>query len=171
MPHILIMLQAWLSLWIRRWTKPNTSLVSGAVFDLMQSKQQLMLENAMLYKQLIILRRQIERHQLTNADRRWLIVLASRIQHWRETLIIVQPDTLLRWHRELFRLFWKHRSKVKTRQPGIPKVTIELIQTMATDNLLWGAERIRGELLHLGIRVSKRTILKYMRCVRKPRVS
>lgn len=157
---------------IRHWLKPLSATVTGGLLsDMATSRSQLMLENAMLRKQLIILKRQVERPQMNDTDRRWLVLLASRIPNWRQVLLIVQPDTLLRWHRELFRTFWKHRSQVKERKSRIPQETIDLIRTMAKDNVLWGAERIRGELLHLGIKVSKRTILKYMRSVREPRPS
>jgi transposase InsO family protein len=78
----------------------------------------------------------------------------------------VQPDTLLRWHRELFRFYWKRKSKAASRKPKVAEETIALIRQMAKGNRLWGAERIRGELLKLGIRVCKRTIQKYMRNVR-----
>ena len=72
---------------------------------------------------------------------------------WREATLIVQPDTILRWHREGFRLFWG--SKSRSRNLGRTQLNqelVQLIQQMATDNRLWGAERIRGELLKLGIR-------------------
>jgi putative transposase len=82
-------------------------------------------------------------------------------------LLIVQPDTLLRWHRAGFRLFWKRRSRTASRKPKIPVETVDLIKRMAVENRLWGAERIRGELLKLDIRVCKRTIQKYMRQSRK----
>ena len=78
----------------------------------------------------------------------------------------MQPDTLLGWHRQAFRWFWRRRSKPASRKPKIPAETIALIKTMAPNNRLWGAERIRGELLKLGIHVSKRTIQKYMRQAR-----
>ena len=167
--HVLYLLQAWIFSYIRRWAKPASSVATGILFDITLPRSQLMLENAMLRKQLIILRRQIERPKLNDTDRRWLVMLASRLQNWRQALLIVQPETLLRWHRELFRVFWKHKSRTKSREPRIPQTTIDLIQTLAKDNILWGAERIRGELLHLGIKLSKRTILKYMRTVREPR--
>jgi hypothetical protein len=79
---------------------------------------------------------------------------------------IVQPDTLLRWHRAGFGLFW--RIKSHSRQPArrLDAETIALIQRLAWENRLWGAERIRGELSKLGIRVAKRTIQKYLRAVR-----
>jgi putative transposase len=78
----------------------------------------------------------------------------------------VQPDTLLRWHRELFRLVWKRKSKAASHKPKLAPETIALIREMARNNRLWGAERIRGELLKLGIYVCKRTIQKDMRTVR-----
>jgi putative transposase len=73
------------------------------------------------------------------------------------------------FHRELFRVFWKHKSKVHLRKPRLSLATITLIKEMAAHNRLWGAKRIRGELLKLDIRVSKRTIQKYMRQVRPQR--
>ncbi|GAB5491722.1 MAG: integrase core domain-containing protein [Phototrophicaceae bacterium] len=145
--------------------------MTGFLSDMTLPRSELMLENVMLRKQLIILRRQVERPKMSNSDRRWLVILASKLPNWRQALLIVQPETLLRWHRELFRAFWRHKSKTKTRQPRVRQETIDLIQTMTKDNILWGAERIRGELLHLGIKVSKRTILKHMRAIRDPRPS
>ncbi len=95
--------------------------------------------------------------------------IRSENRSWKQAVFIVQPETLLRWHRELFRLFWKHRSKADSRKPKLSPETIALIKEMVKNNRLWGAERIRGELLKLGVRVSKRTIQKYMRQGRLPR--
>jgi len=78
-------------------------------------------------------------------------------------LFLGRLETLLRWHREFFRVFWKHKSKTHIRKPRLSPETISLINEMAANNRLWGAERIRGELLKLDIRVSKRTIQKYIR--------
>jgi putative transposase len=80
--------------------------------------------------------------------------------------LIVQPDTLLRWHRELLRLVWKRKSHAASHTPKLAAETIALIRELAAQNRLWGAERIRGELLKLDIHVCKRTIQKYMRRVR-----
>ena len=91
------------------------------------------------------------------------------VRTWKQALIIVQPETLLRGPRELFRLFWKRKSKAQTRKPKLSSETISLIKQMATNNRLWGAERIRGELLKLDIRVSKRTIQRYMKQIRPKR--
>ena len=83
--------------------------------------------------------------------------------------MLVKPATLLTWHRNLFKIVWRRKSRPKGRPPCITPETIKLIQQMARDNGLWGAERIRGELLKLGIRVCKRTIQKHMDAVRPPR--
>jgi putative transposase len=74
-----------------------------------------------------------------------------------------------RWHRELFRLLWKRRSKAASHTPKIAAETVALIREMAAMNRLWGAERIRGELLKLGMHVCKRTVQKYMRHIHAPR--
>jgi putative transposase len=155
---------------VSRWIKPpTTSLVLGTFADLTRSKTELLAENALLRQQLIILRRQVKRPIFQKTDRFLLVLLARMIRTWKQALFLVQPETLLRWHRELFRLFWKHKSKVQTRKPKLSPETISLIEEMAAKNWLWGAERIRGELLKLNIQVSKRTIQKYMRRVRPKR--
>ena len=150
-----------------RWTKPiRSSLPLGTLTDLGRSKSELIAENALLRQQLVILKRQVKRPACTKTDRILLVLLARLVRAWQQTLLIVQPDTLLCWHRELFRLYWKRRSKASSHQPKVAAETIALIRQMARENRLWGAERIRGELLKLGIRVCKRTIQKYMRPVR-----
>ena len=110
-----------------------------------RSRTDLIAENAMLRQQLIVLNRQMKRPQLTNGDRIRLVLLARCAQFWQQALHIVQPDTLLRWHRDLFRRYWGRKSKNKKRKPRIAPETIDLIRQMAKENRLWGAERIRGE--------------------------
>jgi putative transposase len=149
---------------VLRWLKPPTaSLVLGMFADLTRGKAELLAENALLRQQLIILRRQIKRPVYKKSDRLLLLLLARMVQTWKQALFLVQPETLLRWHRELFRLFWKHKSQAQAKKPRLSPEIIALIKEMAATNRLWGAERIRGELLKLDIRVSKRTIQKYMR--------
>jgi len=160
----------WLHYHFVAWTKPNTtSLLLGTLTDLARNKSELVAENAFLRQQLIILRRQVKRPACTKTDRMLLVLLARIVHTWKQALFIVQPETLLRWHRYGFHLFWKYKSRVVASQPKIAAETIALIQEMARENRLWGAERIRGELLKLGIRVCKRTIQKYMRQVHTPR--
>jgi putative transposase len=152
------------------WIKPPaTSLVPGTFADLTRGKAELLAENALLRHQLIILRRQIKRPVYRKTDRVLLVVLARMVRTWKQALFIVQPETLLRWHRELFRVFWKHKSKARSSKPRRSHETIRLIRAMAANNRLWGAERIRGELLKLDIQVSKRTIQKYMKQIRPKR--
>lgn len=91
-----------------------------------------------------------------------LLFLARFLPNWKDLLRIVQPETLLRWHRELFKHFWKKKSGTKHHPKRISEETIALIRQMAEENHLWGAERLRGELLKLGIKVAKRTIQKYL---------
>ncbi len=153
---------------LKQWTKPATAiLVTETLSDVTRSRADLIAENAMLRQQLIVLNRQIKRPQFTNGDRIRLVLLARCTRFWRQALHIVQPDTLLRWHRDLFRRYWRRKSKHKKRKPRIAPETIALIRRMAKENRLWGAERIRGELLKLGIEVSKRTVQKYMPKVRR----
>ena len=137
----------------------------GTLVDLTRGKSELLVENALLRHQLTILRRQIKRPVYRKSDRLLLVLLASMVRTWKQAIFLVQPETLLRWHRELFRLMWKHKSKAHSRKPRLSPQTISLIKEMAANNRLWGAERIRGELLKLEIRVSKRTIQKYMKHV------
>jgi putative transposase len=151
-----------------QWTRPFTScLPLQTLTDLGRSKAELIAENALLRQQLIILRRQVKRPECKKTDRVLLVLLARLARTWKQALFLVQPETLLRWHRELFRLSCKRRSKVSSHKPKVAAETIALIREMARENRLWGAERIRGELLKLGLRVCKRTIQKYMRNVRR----
>ena len=131
-----------------RWTKPSPiPFVLGSVMDLARGKSELIAENALLRQQLIIPRRQIKRPRYTKTDRLLLMLLAKAVRTWSQALLIVQPETLLKWHRQVFRLFWNHRSKPKSTQAKVAAETVALIREMARNNRLWGAERIRGELL------------------------
>src|ERR1035437_8476429 len=124
------------------WTKPaDTGQVLGTLADLARSKPELIAENALLRQQLVILRRSIKQPRLTRTDRMLLVLLAGKVRAWRQALLIVKPDTLLRWHRQGFRLFWHRKSKVTSHRPGTPEETIEMIKEMARHNHLWGAER------------------------------
>ena len=129
----------WLQERIKHWTKPATSaLTVGILSDLTRSRADQVVENALLRQQLIILKRQVKRPQLTNLDRFRLVFLSHFTKFWKQALHIVQPDTLLRWHRELFGMYWRKKSQGK---PKISAETIALIEKMAKENQLWGAER------------------------------
>jgi transposase InsO family protein len=152
------------------WNLPTAgSRVGSMVGDLTMSKAALVAENAFLRHQLVVLGRQVKRPALTPADRLRLILLARLARGWRAALFIVQPETLLRWHRQGFRLVWRAKSRGAAKRPQVSAETVAAIQRLAAENRLWGAERIRGELLKLGIRVGRRTVQRHMRAARPPR--
>ena len=152
-------------------TRPaGATLIAGALADAARSRSALIAEHALLRHQLGIVRRQVKRPRCTPADRALLVLLASRLRTWRQALLIVQPETVLRWHRRLFRWHWRRTSQAPApahRPPLAPETSV-LIREMAAANRLWGAERIRGELRKLDIRVAKSTIQKYARDGRPP---
>jgi putative transposase len=136
------------------WMKlSTTSLMCGSLADITRSKSALMAENALLRQQLIILRRKVKRPVYVRRDRILLVLLARMVRTWKQALFIVQPETLLRWHRQGFKLDWKYKSRTVTPKTKIAAETVALIQEMAVQNPLWAAERIRGELRKLGLRV------------------
>jgi putative transposase len=119
-------------------------------------------ENLFLRKQLsLYVERDVKPRRATDSIRVTLARLC-RWFDWREALIVVKPDTLIRWHRKGFRLFWKWKSRPRGR-PGVPAQVRKLITEMATDNPTWGEERIADELLlKIGIQISPRTVRRYM---------
>ena len=139
-------------------TRDLVSLASSA----MRSRAQLAAENLFLRKQLALYQeRKVKPRRADDATR---IILAglSRFLAWRQLLVIVKPETLIRWHRQGFRLFWRWKSRAPGR-PAVPADVQRLIATMAAANRTWGEERIADELLlKLGIRVSPRTVRRYM---------
>jgi len=118
-------------------------------------------ENLFLRKQLAMFQERKAKPRRPDTPIRISLALLSRLFNWRDALVVVQPQTLVRWHRQGFRLFWRWKSR-----PGRPPIPIDLrqlIREMAMSNPSWGEERIANELLlKLGIRVSPRTVRKYM---------
>jgi putative transposase len=152
----------------KSWTKPATyTWFEATAADLIRSKPELIMENALLRQQLIVLKRHMQHPTFMPFDCGLLVVLASRLAHWKQALLIVQPETLLKWHRQGFKLFWRRKSHGPARQPRLSEETIALIKRMAVDNRRWGTKRIRGELLKLGLRVNRGTIRRYMRQARR----
>ncbi len=138
-------------------------LVSGLVEDVFRTREELVAENLLLRQQLIVASRKIKQPMFRRWERGLFVVLASRLRRWHSATLLVKPDTVLRWHRDGFRLLWSRKSKAgRAPKPRLPQETIDLIVRMSKENRLWGAERIRGELLKVGIRVGKRTVQRYM---------
>ena len=146
----------------------EVSVTVGLAVDAIRTRRELIFENAMLRQHIIILRRKSPHPRITRLDRIGLLRSAAVLPTWWRALAIVQPETLLRRHRDGFRMFWRRRSRVASQKAWLEDETIKLIRDMAARNRLWGAEWIRGELLKVGIRVSKRTVQKYMRRLHRP---
>jgi putative transposase len=119
-------------------------------------------ENLFLPKQLALFRERRVKPSQADDSTRWVMAALSRLFNWRGALVAVQADTLVRWHRKGFRLFWRWKSK-PTERSRLPKKRQELIRRMSAQNPSWGQERIANELmLKLGIQVSPRTVQKYL---------
>jgi len=118
-------------------------------------------ENLFLRRELALYQERGVKPRRVDAATRLSLALLSRLFEWGDALVVVRPETLIRWHRAGWRLFW--RCKSRPGRPPIPLELRQLIRRMATDNPLWGEERIANELLlKLGLRVSPRTVRKYM---------
>jgi len=131
------------------------------VASMFKSRRSLRIENFALRQQLTILQRSTKRPNLRFADRVFWVILSKIWQRWKEVLIIVQPETVIRWHREGFKRYWAKKNH-KMGRPSIDRETRDLIKRMSRENSLWGAPRIHGELLKLGISISQATISKLM---------
>jgi transposase InsO family protein len=137
--------------------------VPAILASLFKSKIRLEAENATLRHQLVVLRRQLKgRARLTNNDRWFFVQLYRWFPSILPALMIIRPDTLVRWHRAGFRRYWRWRSRSPGGRPPIDAELRALIRQMSRENLLWGAPRIHGELLKLGFEVAQSSVAKYM---------
>jgi len=134
----------------------------GLVVLACRSRSAVEAENLFLRKQLALFQERQSNPRRADDSTRWLMSFVSRWFDWRSALVVVQPETLIRWHRKGFRLFWRWKSRPVGR-PRLPKDIQALIRQMARENPSWGERHIANELkLKLGIRVSSRTIGKYL---------
>ncbi len=129
----------------------------------------LALENLALRQQLAILQRSSKRPCLTRTDRLFWLLLLRIWRGWADSLAIVTPETVIRWHRKGFKAYWTRKSRGKKRgRPAVAPEVRRLIRAMSRANPLWGAPRIHGELLKLGIEISETSVSKYMARGGKP---
>ena len=139
------------------------------VADLFKSRSRLEAENLFLRHQLTIALRQAPpRLRLRGSDRALLIGMTRLWPGLLGAAQVVQPETILRWHRASFKVFWRWRSRNRVGRPKIDRGLRDLIQRMSRENSLWGASRIHGELLMLGFEVAQSTVSKYMTRPSKP---
>ena len=132
------------------------SLLSG-----FQSHSWLVFENLALRHQLAVLERQAPRPRVRPADRLLWVGLLRFWPDWQQVLLLVQPQTVIAWHRLGFRLFWRWKSRARGGRPHVDGALIGLIRQMWQANPTWGSPRIQAELAKLGIRISDSTVRKY----------
>jgi len=128
------------------------------------SRQDLVIENLLLRHQLAVLTRPTRTRpglRLRTWDKLVWVLARRFCAAWRQHVVMVSPDTVVRWHRQGWRLFWRWQTRHPGGRPRVSAEVRELIATISQENRLWGTERIRGELLKLGIVVSNRSIRRY----------
>src|ERR1700704_3213486 len=133
------------------------------ILDLFKSRRRLEVENLFLRHQLsIALRRAPSRLRLRGSDRALLVWMPRLWPSLLGAAQVVQPETILRWHRAGFTAFWRRKSRKRVGRPKIDRGLRDLIQRISKENPQWGASRINGELLMLGFEVAQSTVSKYM---------
>lgn len=132
--------------------------------NLLKSRRQLQLENLFLRKQLEIFSRSNKRISISKSDRIFFSLLTGILKNWKNNLVIVKPETVIKWHRRGFRLFWKMKSKHKGGRGRIDVETRKLIIQLAEENRFRG---IHGELLKLGSNISQSTVFRYLQNLRR----
>jgi putative transposase len=118
-------------------------------------------ENLALRQQLAVLNRKIHRPQLHRRDRFFWVILCQLWKNRREVLIILKPETVIKWHRQGFKLYWRWKSKAPVGRPKIDKEIRELIRKMSRENPLWDVPSIQAELRLLGLDLAESTVAKY----------
>jgi len=130
---------------------------------------ELVLENLALRQQLNALKRTTSRPHLRTRDRLFWVTLARTWRNWRTALVLVRPDTVVRWHREWLRRRWTRRSAGnRVGRPRTDAAIRRLVRTMASANPLWGAPRIHGKLRKVSVEVSERTVSRLLGQRRRP---
>ena len=144
----------------------------SVLWALVRPRADLVLENLALRQQLMVQRRSVPRPQLTDGDRLFWQTLARVSSRWKECLAIVQPDTVLRWHRITWTALWRRKScRQKPGRPPIGWPLVALIKRLNRENVTWGARRIHDELELLGHKVGVETVRRYMRNPARPHTS
>ena len=144
-------------------------LIWSVLLVVLRSRAALAAENLVLRQQINVLRRTApKRPFLSNVDRLIFVCLYRLFPGVRNVLAIVKPETIIRWHRWGFRAYWRWRSRIRGGRPKVPLEIRRLIREISFANPLWGAPRIHGELLKLGIDIGQTSVAKYMARKRRP---
>jgi hypothetical protein len=143
-------------------------VILAVVRALSVRKADLVLENLALRQQLVVFQRKAKRPRLRKVDRIFWLWLARSWSSWRDSLIVVKPETVVRWHRQGFKYYWAWKNRHEGGRPAVAPEVRNLIRRMSRSNPLWGAPRIHGELKKLGIDIAQATVSKYMFRHRKP---
>lgn len=143
------------------------SILLHFLVSFVRTRRDVAFENLLLRQQLAVLKETGARPRLFQSDRSFWVLVSKIWPRWRDVLHIVRPETVIRWHREGFRRHWARRCRKRGRPPIDPQIRA-LIRRMCEANPLWGAPRIHGELLKLGINISEAVVSKYMLRNRKP---
>ncbi|MBK9304461.1 MAG: transposase family protein [bacterium] len=139
------------------------NLILHALLSGLRARRSLALENLALRQQLLILQRANPKPAFKPLDRLFWVLLSRLWPGWRRPLRLVKPETVIGWHRQLWRLWWRRKSRPsEPGRPRIPLELIELIRRISRENPTWGAPRIHGEVLMLGFEVSEATVARYM---------
>ena len=134
---------------------------------LVSDRQRLLLENLALRQQLIVLKRRVKRPEIRDTDRVFWILMRKALRDWKSCLLLVHPDTVVRWHRKGWQYYWRRQSRPHVvGRPPIGWKLVHLIKRLSTENPLWGAPRIQAELALLGHKVAESSVDKYR--VRQP---
>ena len=144
-------------------------ILFGTLTSSVRTHRELALEDLALRQQLAVWKARQPRPRLTATDRLFWVVLSRFWTSWRHSLQVVRPETVVRWHRQGFRRYWAWKSRRRGGRPAVGTELRELIRRMSRANPLWGAPRIHGELLKLGLMVSQATVSKYILRHRRPR--
>ena len=152
------------------WYNPSMLCPLRLLFALLvrsvRSRRHLLLENLAMRQRLAFLARRRPQSRFSAPDKLFWVVLRRLWTDWRKALILIQPDTVVRWHRSGFKLYWKwlSRNRKRSGRKCVSREVRELIYRMVLENKTWGAPRIHGELKMLGYDVSERSVLRWMTC-------
>ena len=147
-----------------RWLR----ILIGTLRSSIRTHRELALENLALRQQLAVWKARQPRPRLTALDRIFWVVLSRAWKSWRSSLHMVRPETVVGWHRREFRRYWARKSRPRSGRPAMGTEIRDLIRRLSRANPLWGAPRIHGELLKLGLTVSQVTVSKGMLRSRRP---